>query len=401
MAEITEVGYKLTTQNEWFEEEKQLYLDIDSEWNLDVSTPDGLKLASDAEIFANLDELGQQAFNSKDPNKATGTDLNVICALTGTVRSEGTPSNVTVTLGGVAGTVIISGKTIQSTVDDSKWTLDNAVTLDGAGTGSTTATCTENGATAASIGTITRIVDTIGGWQSVTNPAVATLGTGRQNDASLRLERAVSVARSGDNQIDNMLAEVFAVDGVRRAVVKDNATDSVDANGVPARNTYAIVDGGDDYDVAFALYSKKSTGTPWYQAATPVTETVTSEKYPSNSQEIKYSRPIYDDIVVTVTVNNGGNLPPGTDDDIAQAIVDYAAGGLLPADSGFNVLGFDIAEDVAISRIYTPVNSVIGQYAGGAYVDTITLNGGVVNIPIAFNELSRWDVSNITVQINV
>ena len=29
MAEITSTGYQLKTQNEWFDEEKQLYLHID------------------------------------------------------------------------------------------------------------------------------------------------------------------------------------------------------------------------------------------------------------------------------------------------------------------------------------------------------------------------------------
>ena len=61
MAEITSTGYQLKTQNEWFDEERQLYLDIDPLWNLDPSTPDGLKLAHDAEVFGALDEIGQQA----------------------------------------------------------------------------------------------------------------------------------------------------------------------------------------------------------------------------------------------------------------------------------------------------------------------------------------------------
>lgn len=58
MAEITYNGYVLKNQNTWYAEEQQLYLDIDPNWNLDPSSPDGLKLASDAEIFANLDQHG-------------------------------------------------------------------------------------------------------------------------------------------------------------------------------------------------------------------------------------------------------------------------------------------------------------------------------------------------------
>ena len=106
MAEITDSGYVLKTQNDWYAAEKQFYLDIDSKWNLDPSTPDGLKMAHDAELFSAFDELGQQAYNSKDPNKATGQDLDVVCALTGTFRDEGTASTINLDLTGIAYTTI-------------------------------------------------------------------------------------------------------------------------------------------------------------------------------------------------------------------------------------------------------------------------------------------------------
>ena len=82
----------LKTQNEYFNEETELYKNIDPNWNLDPSTPDGLKLASDAEIYGNLDELGQQSYDSKDPNKAKNLELDIVSSITGTVRSLGTPS---------------------------------------------------------------------------------------------------------------------------------------------------------------------------------------------------------------------------------------------------------------------------------------------------------------------
>ena len=75
MASLTSTGYVLQTQNEWFSQERQFYLDIDPLWNLDPSTPDGLKMANDAEIFYILDETLQQAYNSKDPNRPRATTL--------------------------------------------------------------------------------------------------------------------------------------------------------------------------------------------------------------------------------------------------------------------------------------------------------------------------------------
>lgn len=399
MAEITINGYVIKNQNEWFADEQALYLAIDPKWNLDPSTPDGLKLASDAEIFANLDELGQQAYNSKDPNKAKGVDLNIVSFITGTIRKQGTPSNVELTLGGVAGTVIIAGKIVESIIDGSQWTTDTDATIGGGGTVVVQATAIINGATQASIGTITRIVSTIGGWQTVTNLSVATSGTGIETDPQLRRRRTLEVGQPGNNQVDNMLAEIFPVDGVRRVVIPENDTDATDGDGLPEHSIAPIVDGGTDADVALAIFRTKNPGVTLHAAGTPVVVPDVFDLFPSNTKTITFSRPTFIDMIVAITVSNDGTLPNDVDDQIKQAIIDYSLGTLVEPECGFNVLGFDIGEDVPISSMYTPVNQVIGQF-GRSFITGVTLQGGFLNIPIAFNELSRWTLANITVVIN-
>lgn len=404
MAELTTTGYVLKTQNEWFADEQARYLDIDPQWNLDPSTPDGLKLSSDAEIWANLDEVAQRAYNSKDPNKATGVDLNVISALTGTIRSQGTPSNVELTLGGVAGTLVLAGKIVKSSIDDSQWSTDTNATIGVGGTVTVNATALLNGATQADIGTINKISTTVGGWQTVTNLTVATPGTNVQNNSSLRLERAKSVSRPGNAQVDNMLGEVFSVEGVRRAVILENDTDTDNfyGNGLPKNSIAPIIDGGVDADVALAIFRKKNPGCKLFASGTPVTVVDVYDLYQSNKKDITFSRPVYIDAIVTVTIQSDGTLPNDADEQIKQAIVDYSAGELVAAECGFNVLGFDIGEDVPVSRIGTPVNQVIGKY-GNSYLTGLTVNTLLFGdiLPIAINELSRWTIANITVVINV
>jgi hypothetical protein len=400
MAEVTAQGYVLKIQNDWFNEERQLYLDIDPLWNLDESTPDGLKLAHDAEVFGVLDETLQQAYNSKDPSKATKVDLDVICALTGTTRSNGTPSNVAVTLTGTAGTIVAAGKRIKSATTGSVWTLDQTVTLTG-GTASTTATCIVTGPVQADIGTITGISDVVGGWTGVTNPSVATPGTDEQLDSSLRIERATAVGRPGNNQIDSAYGELYAVPGVRRVKIYENDTDVATVDpvynpwGLPRKSLAVLVDGGVDYDVAYAMYIKKNPGVFLAQPGTPVTLTVTSLKYPTNTKVIKYSRPIYVDMVITVTLKNDGTLPPNIADLIDAAFLEFTSGTLVPAADGFKQTGFDIGETVPYSTLYVPINQVIGQY-GNSYVQSMIVNGGTSNVAIAYNQLSRWTAANIT-----
>lgn len=402
MAEVTTTGYKLKTQNEWFDEEKQLYLDIDPLWNLDPSTPDGLKIAHDAEVFSALDETLQQAYNSKDPNKASGVDLDVIAALTGTTRSEGTASTVTgfVLTGVPNSTVVPAGTVFESTVTGSRWTLDQTWTLDSTGIATVDITSTTTGPVEADANTITRIITTVPGLTSVTNPTPATTGTNVESDSSLRVKRATAVGRPGNNQIDSMLGELFAVSGTRRVKIYENDTNATDTNGLPAHSIAPIIDGGTDADVAMAIYVKKNPGVMLYQAGTPVSAVVTSPTYPTNTKEIKFSRPVYVDMVVVVNIKDDGTLPsPATLAPLIQeAILEYAAGDLIPTEYGFKPDGFDIGETVPYSSMYTPINKVIGSY-GNSYVDSMTLNGGTTNVTIDFNELSRWTTSNITVNI--
>lgn len=403
MASLTTTGYVLQTQNDWFAQERQFYLDIDPLWNLDPSTPDGLKIAHDAEIFYSLDETLQRAYNSKDPNKAKGLDLDIVCSLTGTTRSEGSKSNVSLLLTGTPTTVIPRGNRFESAVTGSRWETDQAVTIDAGGSATVNATCTVVGPTPADQDTITRIVDVIGGLATVNNPSPAVEGTDAQRDEQLRVTRAAAVGRPGSNQVDSMIGELYAVDSVRRVKIYENDTNSgaVSADnpyGLPAHSIAPIIDGGADEDVAMAIYLKKNPGVRLFQAGDPFEVNVQSPKYPDNYKIIKASRPIYVDAILVVEVKNDGTLPVDAGQQITNAIMEFAEGDLIPADVGFKITGFGIGEAVPFSTMFTPINQVIGQF-GNSYVNSLTLNGSSANLPIAYNQMSRWSAANITVTI--
>lgn len=403
MASLTSTGYVLQTQNEWFAQERQFYIDIDPLWNLDPSTPDGLKMAHDSEIFYALDETLQQAYNSKDPNKAKGIDLDIICSLTGTIRSSGSRSSVQLTFTATPGTPIPAGSRFESVITGSRWATDQAVTADSLGSATVNATCTVVGPTQADANTITRIVDVTAGLAAVTNAAPATPGADSQRDEQLRVTRATAVGRPGNNQIDSMIGELFGVEGVRRVKVYENDTNisAVSADnphGLPRHSIAPIIDGGTDDDVAMAIYLKKNPGAMLHQAGTPFEVEVTSPRYPTNKKLIRASRPIYVDMVMAINVANDGTLPPNADQLIKEAVMEYAAGDLIPADVGFKISGFDIGETVPFSTMFTPVNKVIGSY-GNSFISLLQLNGASANVAIAYNQMSRWTESNITVVI--
>jgi uncharacterized phage protein gp47/JayE len=242
-------------------------------------------------------------------------------------------------------------------------------------------------------------VDTVGGWQAVSNPGVATPGAEQETNAELRIRRANSVGKPGVNQIDSMYGEIANTDGVRRVAIYENDTNVTDSNGLPAHSIAPIVDGGSDEDVALAIYLKKNPGVALHVAATEVSVLVTSPTYVWQTKTIKFSRPEYVDMTVAVELTDNGSLPANIEDIVIDAILNYTQGDLLASDVGFNPLGFAIGESVAVSRLYTPINNVVGPY-GGPYVSGLTINGsGSGTIAIAFNELSRWTEANITVTV--
>ncbi|MCE2029303.1 baseplate J/gp47 family protein [Sessilibacter corallicola] len=397
MADVLSNGYLLKTQDEYFEEEIALYREIDPNWNLDSSTPDGLKAASDAEIFSILDQALQQAYNSKDPSQARDGDLDTICSLTGTERDLGSFSTVEIRVFGVDGTTIEEGSLVESE-DGTRWSTNRDVNISG-GFGVVTATATTLGAIEAPPGTVTRIITVTGGWQSVSNIQPATPGRGRQSNASLRRERQLTVGRPSDGQLDSIIGEVFAVTGVRSVVANHNITvDPIDSNGVPIGRTYIIVDGGNNAEIARAIYSKHSAGSPLFAAGTPIIERVQSLKYPQQFTDILFSRPLYADMEVRIVVDNDGTLPGTASNLIENSILRYIDANEIQ--DGFNTSGFGIGDNVPVSRLSTPINQIIGAF-GNSSIQSLTVNGmssGEV-VPIQYNQTSRWTRANIIVSV--
>ena len=393
MAELTDQGYQLKTQQGWYDDEKARYVSIDPSWNLEPSAPDGVKLATDSEIWANLDELGQKAHNSKDPSKASGIELDIIATITGTKRGLGTFSTADVELSGVDGTIIAAGALVESKDAGSIWAIDSDTTI--LGVTASVVTAVERGAIQASIGAITKIVNPQSGWQTVTNPDVATPGTGTDTDAELRVKRDKGVGLPGQNQIDSTFAAVANIDGVRRVEIYENDSESpVDLNGLPIHSTAIIVDGGVDSDIAAAIYSKRNPGPIQFGASNPVAVDVTSE-VTGNVKQIKFNRPDFVDIVVVYTVKSDGTLPGNIRDQLSEATIKYVDGELLEEGAGFNQTGFRIGGEVQSGRLYTPANNVVGE-SGDSYVTSITVNGGST-VPIGFDQLSRFTDANIAV----
>ena len=215
-----------------------------------------------------------------------------------------------------------------------------------------------------------------------------------------RRARRRSVSRPGNNQLDSLTGELFAVEGVRRVRVYENFTDVTDSRGLPRHSISPIVDGGATDDIAKAIFIKKNPGCNLHVSGTPVTVQDVYDKYPNNAATITFSRPGYIDMLLDIDIIDDGTLPSDAAQLIKDAIISYSQGELINSSVGFNATGFDIGDGVPVRRIDTPINQVIGSY-GNSYINSLDVNGYTSGIvPIAFNQLSRWDESNIIVTIS-
>ena len=402
MPKITAKGFETTTQNEYFAQQSQLYYDIDPQFNIDPSTPDGLKIAHDAEVFSALTELVHQAYLSKDPATATNRDLDVVANITDTKRGQGTRSTVLLKLTGVYGTIVDRGKRVSSQTTGQRWVLSQGVMIDVNGEAWVEAYSERVGMIEASAGTITSIVDSVGGWQAVTNPNIATVGRNPQSDGQLRLSRLQQLAAHGNSQVDALRSAIYTVKDVRRCEVYENDTAVVDAIGLPAHSVCYLVDGGDEEEIARAIYSKRSPGTAQFveSSTTIVERDVPSLQFPQSTPiKIKFARPKYIDINMVVTIKNDGTLPENAAFLIREAIMEFTNGELLTQDIGFKQNGFAIGESVPISTMMTPVNKIIGSF-GNSYIESLSINdvtsGTVAITPF---QLSRWVSSGVEVKI--
>lgn len=326
-------------------------------------------------------------YNSRNPNYAVGNALDLLLPLIGMSRLPATKSFVTLTLGGTPGTVIAAGK---EAIDDEGyiWALDEAVTLDGNGTGSGVAHCTTAGAIAAPIGTIRVVYSTVVGWNTVTNAAEATVGRNVETDSEVRL-RIVQVNNAkGITMASAIIGALVNIDYVKHVRMLQNDTGTTDANGIPGHSIACVVSDGDEDEIAKTIFEKKAPGIGTYGTTT---KTV-MDSY-GNSHSVSYSKTtnIATSIQITMTKLDGFH-----EDDvkayIKSAIADY-----------FSKL--EIGQSLIVSQLWGVCYTAVPELASTFYITgikaTSTAYGEKTTVmDVDWDELIAVSESNITFVIN-
>lgn len=245
------------------------------------------------------------------------------------------------------------------------------------------------GAVRAPIGTIDTIDTPISGLDSVDNEEEPNLGRSLETDAELRVRRALSLSLAGSSTPDAIRAAVGNVTGVSTVFVVENITNAIDGDGRPAKSFEVIVEGGDDDDIAQAIYDNKPAGIETTNRGSQAAVTATDAE--GNSIDIYFSRPVSVtvDLEIDYSYYTEETFPSGGEAAIALAA--YTYGQAL----GINK---DVIPPRFLGPIYTAVTG-IGDMEVRARVGADPYSIDI--IPINPAEVAVFDYAQILANVNL
>lgn len=285
----------------------------------DPETPQGQIIDSQTAAIHQKDvELAflAQQFN---PQTASGRWQDALAKIYFINRKPAINSTCVCTLTGINGTTVTAGVLIRSTYDQTLWSLNEDATIGANGTTTATFTCQSEGAIQAGVATLTQIVTTVPGWDAVTNATAAEVGQLVESQAAFEARRYQSVALNGRSTTAAVYARVAEANNVIAAYVTDNKTNvnkTVDGYTLSPHSIYVAVIGGDDDDIAEAIYNSVSAGCD-YNGNTTVNVT---DPNTGGVEAVTFMRPTQLPLYVKVTIQDDGNLPDGYETIVRRAV---------------------------------------------------------------------------------
>lgn len=360
--------------------------------NPSLETPQGQLASSIAASINDKNAAIAYLVNQVDPLYSSGKFQDGIGRIYFLDRKPALPTVVQCTVIGIFGTVIPVGALARDT-SGNNYVCSGEVTIGISGQVEAEFSNVLTGPMPCPENTLTIVGQAIPGWDAISNDAAGVLGANVESRAEFENRRKNSVALNAHGTPPSIYANVFAVDGVIDAYVIDNPLSTVVLTGstdypVAAHSIYVAVVGGDDTDVASAIWNKKDAGCD-YNGNTEVTiRDESGYSYPQPSYQVKFERPSTLPILFAVRIVNKAGLPANTDDLIKQAIIARFNGvdGSLRERIGSTILS---------SRYYAPVSLVPEIELIDILVGSITPTLTQVNVGI--DQRPTIDESDISV----
>lgn len=333
-------------------------------------TPEYSEIDFMADHFTELNNGLKTLYDAMSPQTASGVMLDNIVALSGIARISEIRSTADVTVTGTIGLTILNG--VVRDVNDNLWDLPASITIGAAGTVTVTATAQTSGEISALPSTINIIETIVSGWDSVSNSSSASVGSSVETDSQLRTRRTLSTGISAITPVDSLTAFLLQVENVSDVLIFENDTvspftlkgGSSPGDDIPAHSIAAVVEGGDQDEIAETIRLKKTLGCGTFG-------NTSIELLDSIGQLVYYNfeRPADVDIYVSIEIQVTINYADTTDELIEQALVD-------------EINNSTIAEDITLGALLNSVYVVDPLNDGLRTFNITVLNFGLTVTPV-------------------
>lgn len=202
-------------------------------------------------------------------------------------------------------------------------------------------------------GIVTKMVNNITGFDSVTNLLEPTYGRKAETDIELRQSYIAKSALRSNTMIDSIVAELLNnIANVESASGYENDNDYTDERGLPPHSVEIIVEGGDNSEIAQAILRRKAGGIQTYGK---VVVDVPGEY--GDSIPVRFNRPEYLYTWMKLVLHgNSGKLPTNYAQLTIQSLLE---------DGAQLVAGTSLLTQLLTDGIYSTV-------AGITYIDIYT-----------------------------
>lgn len=349
-----------------------------------------------AEQTARAENAAKVAFDMRDPLTAVGAALSALVQLNAILRKPGSGSIVPITITGRPNTVVPQGSAVSDVNGAYRFSINENVVIPQSGAIQIYAYCTTYGPVDPDPGTVVVIDTPISGWDSVTNGATTSVGAEEETDAELRRRQQQSTNNTAYRHIEAIRAAALDVPGVTFCRAYQNSALQADERGIPGKDVGVVVVGGDDGEIARAMFHEFGIAQLGHGNTTVTFYDDQNIAYP-----ISFSRPVevpvWASIALEIVIDENIQIFPSNGPDlIREAIIDFALNGHSLCEPIGNA-GFPPGQDIIRSYLYTPINSV-----GGARVVSVRLglsenDLAERDIPIEWDHIGVFDAERIEV----
>lgn len=252
-----------------------------------------------AEEIANAWLEAVNVYNANYIDTAEGTQLENLIHILGEERQPATKATGYVKISGTVGTLIDPGLEVMTS--DKVFLTTNPITyvIPEAGYITIAIEAEEVGVTYnVKAGTITKLKYPNNDIVAITNELATIGGADIEDDVETRSRWFSTILKTGNSSIDAIKSNVMDIEGVLKCEVYENDSGVTDSVGRPPNTFETIFLGGDESDVANAVFDKKPAG-----IATFGTRSVTIQDNTGRDRVVKITPAQTRNIIINVTLS--------------------------------------------------------------------------------------------------